>query len=203
MHILEIVEILGTIAFAMSGALVAIDKDLDYYGIAIFAIVTATGGGIIRDLLISKSVPSSLENPFFALISIVSAAIVIFFYNRVTNSNTRKIIQYLDAAGLASFTAIGARVAMFNGFDQPYIIITFAVLTGTGGGIIRDVFAREIPFVFRKEVYAVASIIGAVVYMIAWKWFGPPAALYSCLAATLFIRIYSMEKDLHLDCVKK
>ncbi|NCC82242.1 MAG: trimeric intracellular cation channel family protein, partial [Clostridia bacterium] len=159
--------------------------------------------GIIRDVLVSKNVPTSLENPFFALISIASAVIVIFFYNKFTTTNTRKIIQYLDAAGLAAFTAIGARVAMFNGFDQPYIIITFAVLTGTGGGIIRDVFAREIPFVFRKEVYAVASIIGAVVYMIAWEWFGPPAALYSCLAATLFIRIYSMEKDLHLDCVKK
>lgn len=203
MHILEIVEILGTIAFAMSGAFVAIDKELDYYGIAIFAIVTATGGGIIRDVLVSKNVPTSLENPFFALISIASAVIVIFFYNKFTTTNTRKIIQYLDAAGLAAFTAIGARVALINGFDQPYVIITFAVLTGTGGGVIRDVFAREIPFVFRKEVYAVASIIGAVVYMIAWEWFGAPAALYSCLATTLFIRIYSLEKDLHLDCVKK
>jgi hypothetical protein len=129
MHILEIVEILGTIAFAMSGAFVAIDKELDYYGIAIFAIVTATGGGIIRDVLVSKNVPTSLENPFFALISVASAVVVIFFYNRVTTTNTRKVIQYLDAAGLAAFTAIGARVALANGFDQPYIIITFAVLT--------------------------------------------------------------------------
>lgn len=203
MHILEIVEILGTIAFAMSGALVAIQKELDYYGIAILAIVTATGGGIIRDLLISESLPTSLENPFYALISVASAIVVIFFYNKVTMTSYRKIIQYFDAIGLATFTAIGARVAMANGLDQPYIIITFSVLTGTGGGILRDVFAREIPFVFRKEVYAVASIIGAIVYTLAWEWFGPPTALYSCLATTLFIRIFSMKKDLHLEFVKK
>ena len=203
MHILEIVEILGTIAFAMSGALVAIQKELDYYGIAILAIVTATGGGIIRDLLISESLPTSLENPFYALISVASAIVVIFFYNKVTMTSYRKIIQYFDAIGLATFTAIGARVAMANGLDQPYIIITFSVLTGTGGGILRDVFAREIPFVFRKEVYAVASIIGAIVYTLALEWFGPPTALYSCLATTLFIRIFSMKKDLHLEFVKK
>jgi len=203
MSILELVEIIGTIAFAMSGAMVAIDKDLDYYGIAIFAIVTATGGGIIRDLLINKNIPTSLENPVFAIISVASAAVVIFFYNRVTSGSYRKIIQYLDAAGLAAFTAIGARVALENGLDQPYIIITFSVLTGTGGGIIRDVFAREIPFVFRKEVYAVASIFGAIAYMLLWNFFTPDIALYTCLLVTFFIRIFSMEKDLHLDCVKK
>lgn len=203
MSILELVEIIGTIAFAMSGAMVAIDKDLDYYGIAIFAIVTATGGGIIRDLLINKNIPTSLENPVFAIVSVASAAVVIFFYNRVTSGSYRKIIQYLDAAGLAAFTAIGARVALENGLDQPYIIITFSVLTGTGGGIIRDVFAREIPFVFRKEVYAVASIFGAIAYMLLWNFFTPDIALYTCLLVTFFIRIFSMEKDLHLDCVKK
>lgn len=203
MPIIEVVEMIGTIAFAMSGAMVAIDKDLDYYGIAVFAIVTATGGGIIRDLLINKNIPISLENPVFAIVSILSAAIVIFFYHKITSGSYRKMIQYLDAIGLAAFTTIGARVALENGFDQPYIMITFAVLTGTGGGVIRDVFAKEIPFVFRKEVYAVASILGAIAYMIAWKLFTPDIALYTCLAATLFIRIFSMKKDLHLNSVKK
>ena len=203
MDILEIVEILGTIAFAMSGALVAIDKDLDYYGIGILAIVTATGGGIIRDLLISKSVPLSLEDPLYALISIASAALVIFFYNRITMDSYRRIIQYLDAIGLATFTAIGAKVAIENGFDQPYIVMTFSVLTGTGGGIIRDVFAREIPFVFRKDIYAVASIIGSMVYLAMWHWSSPIMAFYTCLGLTLFIRVFSIKKDLNLGIVKK
>lgn len=202
MNILAIVEIIGTIAFAMSGALVAIKKDLDYYGIAVLAIVTATGGGIIRDLLISNSIPYSLENPSFALISIASAAFIVFFYNRVKMESYRRVIHYLDAIGLAAFTAIGAKIAIENGFDQTYIVVTFSVLTGTGGGIIRDVFSGEIPFVFRKEIYAVASIVGSLVYLIILKVFDPNIALYSCLLVTLLIRIYSIKKDLHLGCVE-
>jgi uncharacterized membrane protein YeiH len=109
-----------------------------------------------------------------------------------------------DAIGLAAFTAIGAEVALENNLDLAFVIITLALLTGTGGGILRDVFAKEIPFVFRKEIYAVASIIGAVCFIIIERFSGNnTVALYSCFGITLIIRLGCMKKDVHLKKVKK
>ncbi len=201
MEFISIVEIIGTIAFAISGALIAIEKDLDYYGIGIFAITTSVGGGIVRDLLIDRPLPASLENPLYALISLLSAGFVILFYTHI--SKLVKKLQFFDAIGLGAFTAIGAEVAVRMGFQQWFVVVTLAVLTGTGGGLIRDVFAREIPYVFRKEVYAMASILGAILYIIVFRLAGSQVALYSCFLATTLIRLYCMEKDVHLLKVGK
>lgn len=202
MEFISVVELIGTVAFAVSGALVAINKELDYYGIAIFAITTAVGGGIIRDILINENLPAALENPMYVLISIGSAALVILFYKKITQYTN--VLQIFDAVGLAAFTAIGAEVAIHNSLELPFVIITLAVLTGTGGGILRDVFAKEIPFVFRKEIYAVASIIGAVSFIIIGEFSGNNTiALYSCFGITLTIRLGCMKKDIHLKKVRK
>ena len=201
MEFISVVEFIGTVAFAMSGALVAIEKELDYYGIACFAIITSFGGGIIRDMLINRSLPVFLTDPQYMIISIFSAMIVIVLYKKIIHF--AKILQIFDAAGLAAFTAIGAEVAVNNGLDQPFVVITLALLTGTGGGVIRDVFASKIPYVFQKEIYAVASIIGAVFFILINKAAGEETALYGCFAITLFIRLYSMKKDIHLKKVSR
>ena len=202
MEFISIVELAGTVAFAVSGALVAIEKELDYYGITFFAIITAVGGGIIRDMMINSPLPAALENPVYVIVSIVSAAAVIAFYRKIVLYTNLLLI--FDAIGLAAFTAIGAEVAIKNGLDLPFVIITLALLTGTGGGILRDVFAKEIPFVFRKEVYAVASIIGAVCFIIIERFSGNnTVALYSCFGVTLLIRLTCMKKDVHLKKVEK
>ena len=192
---------IGTVAFAISGALIAIEKDLDYYGIGFFAMITAVGGGILRDVLINQRLPIALENPIYVIISLVSAVIVVAFYKKIVNYSN--VIQFFDAIGLAAFTAIGAEVAIKNNLEMPFVIITLAVMTGTGGGILRDVFAQEIPFVFRKEVYAVASIIGAICFIIIYNFFGNDIALYSCFAITLIIRLFCFKKNIHLKKVKK
>lgn len=201
MELISITEIIGTVAFAMSGALVAIDKELDYYGIGFFAIITSIGGGIVRDLLINKNLPSSLANPTYLIISIISAAFVIMFYKRIIKLS--KILQIFDAIGLGAFSAIGAQVATSNGWGQPFVIITLAVLTGTGGGVLRDIFSQEIPFVFRKEIYAVASIIGAVAYILSYRALGNEMALYICFAVTTLIRLFSIKNKIHLKKVAK
>ncbi len=201
MAFISAVEMIGTVAFAISGALVAIEKNLDYYGIGVFAIVTATGGGIIRDLLIGKNLPVSLENPTFAVVSIISAAAVVILYKRIIYY--RNVIQFFDAVGLAAFTAIGAQVAVENEFYHLFVIMTLAVLTGTGGGVIRDVFAREIPFVFQKEIYAVACLIGAIMFFFLFDLVGVDLALYICFAVTLLIRLFAMKKDIHLSRVNR
>ena len=170
MNFISLMELIGTVAFAVSGALVAIEKKLDYYGIVLLAIVTAVGGGIIRDIIINLPLPVALSDPTYIVICIVTAAVVIMFYKWVKKIHSLVVI--FDAVGLAAFTAIGAEAALNNDVYTPFVVITLALLTGTGGGVIRDMFAREIPFVFKKEVYATASLAGAVAFLIAYPYLG-------------------------------
>ena len=200
MNFISLMEIIGTIAFAVSGALVAIEKKLDYYGIVFFAIITAVGGGIIRDQIIDLPLPMAIENPVYVLISIGTAAGVILFYKWVTRLQV--LVTIFDAIGLAAFTAIGAEAAVNNHVAAPFVVVTLALLTGTGGGILRDVFAREIPFVFRKEVYAVASIAGAAVFLIAELYLNMKLAMYICFGTTLVVRLVSVKCNWHLAKVK-
>lgn len=193
-------ELIGTVAFAVSGALVAIEKKLDYYGIVLLAIVTAVGGGIIRDIIINLPLPVALSDPTYIVICIVTAAVVIMFYKWVKKIHSLVVI--FDAVGLAAFTAIGAEAALNNDVYTPFVVITLALLTGTGGGVIRDMFAREIPFVFKKEVYATASLAGAVAFLIAYPYLGEDPAMYICFGVTLVIRLVCVKFDWNLAKVK-
>ncbi|WP_027399726.1 trimeric intracellular cation channel family protein [Anaerovorax odorimutans] len=201
MYFISGVELIGTVAFAVTGALVAIEKNLDYYGIAFFSAVTAVGGGIVRDMMINKDLSTALENPVYVILSLISAIFVIVFYKKINKLNN--IIQFFDAVGLAAFTAIGAEVAVKNNLDMPFVVVTLSLLTGTGGGILRDVFAIKIPFVFKKEIYAVASIIGAICFIFIYLYLGNTIALYSCFGITLIIRLICIKKDIHLKKVSK
>ncbi|MFV0517687.1 MAG: trimeric intracellular cation channel family protein [Aminipila sp.] len=201
MEFISLMELIGTVAFAAAGALLAIEKELDYYGISFFAIVTAVGGGIVRDVMINVPVPVSLANPVYIIISLTTTAIVIAFYKKIVNY--QNVVMFCDAIGLAAFTAIGAEVAVVNDVYMPFVVITLAVLTGTGGGVIRDVMCGDIPFVFRKEVYAVASILGALVFMGVYPYFGMYVAVYSTFGITLATRLISMKFNLHLKKVAK
>lgn len=200
MSFISLMEIVGTIAFAVSGALVAIEKNLDYYGIVFLAIITAVGGGIIRDLMIDLPLPVAIENPIYLLISIGTALGVIVFYKWVTKLQV--LVTIFDAIGLAAFTAIGAEAAVDHHVGTPFVVITLALLTGTGGGILRDVFVKEIPFVFRKEVYAVASITGAAAFLIAECFLNTDLAMYVCFGSTLSIRLISVKFNWHLARVR-
>lgn len=198
---ITIVEIIGTVAFAVSGALRAIEKEMDYYGIVVFGIVTSVGGGIIRDLLINQKVPFSLANPIYIIVSAAAASLVIVFYKYIIRFN--QVLNIFDAIGLGAFTAIGSEVAVRSGFQQPFIIAILAVLSGTGGGTLRDLFANEIPYLFHKEIYAVASIVGALIFIITYNIIGNDAALYSAFIITLLIRLFCMRNDIHLKRVTK
>ncbi|QHI72803.1 trimeric intracellular cation channel family protein [Aminipila terrae] len=201
MEFISLMELIGTVAFAAAGALVAIDKELDYYGISIFAIITAVGGGIVRDVMINVPVPVSLANPLYIIISLITTAVVIIFYKRIVKY--QNVVMFCDAIGLAAFTAIGAEVALVNDVYMPFVVITLAVLTGTGGGVIRDAMCGDVPYVFKKEVYAVASIFGAVIFMAIYPYFGKHVAVYASFGATLAIRLISMKFNLHLKKVAK
>ncbi|MGF6377041.1 putative membrane protein YeiH [Clostridiales Family XIII bacterium PM5-7] len=199
MNFIVAMEWIGTVAFAVSGAVVAIEKKLDYYGICFLAIITAIGGGIIRDILIDQPLPSALANPLYAIVSVATAAVVIFFYQKIVTWS--HLVSVADGIGLAAFTAIGSSVAVTSGHDGVYVIIALAVLTGTFGGVLRDVFAQEIPRCFRREVYAVASIVGAIAFFIACDFVSMTVAMYVCFGVTLVIRLVAIFKNLHLGKV--
>ena len=196
MSFISLMELIGTVAFAVSGALVAIEKKFDIYGVTFLAIINAVGGGIIRDVMINLPLPVALADPVFVVICIATAAVVICFYKWVKKVNSLVVI--FDAVGLAAFAAIGAKAALSNDVYTPFVVITLAVLTGTGGGALRDVFAREIPFVLRKEVYATACIIGAIAFLMAYPYTGAEWAMYICFGVTLAIRLICVKFDWNL-----
>ncbi len=200
MSFISLMELIGTVAFAVSGALIAIEKKLDYYGIVFLAIITAVGGGIIRDLIIDLPLPAAFENPLYVVISIISAAAVIAFYKWITR--LQRLITIFDAVGLAAFTSIGAKAALDNNVYTVFIVMTLAMLTGVGGGMLRDIFVKEIPFVFRKEVYAVASLVGALVFWAASFYLNVKLCMYICFGVTLAIRLVSVRFNWHLATVK-
>lgn len=200
-YLLNIFEAVGTVAFAISGALVGIEKKLDIFGISFLAITTALGGGIFRDILIGNTPPTAFVNPRYMIVAIIVALITYKFYSKVRK--LQGIISLCDSIGLAVFAAIGANAAVSNGFDEPLIIIAMGIFTGVGGGILRDVFVKDIPFVFKKEVYAVACLVGAAAFYFVYNIVPREGALYVCFLVTFVTRILSIKFDLNLPAKKE
>lgn len=156
-----VLEILGTVAFAISGAMVAIERKMDILGVIILAITTAIGGGIVRDVLIGITPPAGLVNPIYALISILVAVIVFIPGIRKHVNTDSTLLVLVDAIGLGTFTVIGCKTAI--AFDNIWLQMFLGVLTGVGGGVLRDVFAAQKPMIFIKHFYAAASLAGALI----------------------------------------
>jgi len=196
MDVLNIVEIIGTIAFAAAGALIGIQKRLDVFGVFILALTTAVGGGIVRDVFIGISPPTAFIFPMSTIISLLTAIITCFAYQWLNKLN--KAILICDAIGLGAFTAAGANMAFIYEYNRLFMTVMMAVLTGVGGGLIRDIFVGDIPFIFRKEVYAVASIIGALCFFYTKPLLPGNGPIYLCFLVTVLIRIVSMQYNINL-----
>ncbi len=160
-------EIIGTIAFAISGAMVGIEKKMDIFGVLVLGMTTAVGGGIIRDLLIGVVPPMAFQEPVYALTAIAVSIIVFLPFVRNRINKISKMILLMDSIGLGIFTVIGIRAAA--SFNNIFLSIFLALVTGVGGGVLRDVFAQDRPMIFVKHFYASAAIIGAVVSLLLWN----------------------------------
>ena len=166
----HIIEIIGTITFAISGALEAIRHKMDLFGVAMLGIVTATGGGVLRDVIIGRIPPKVFINPRYAILAF-SVAILTFivmkiFHNKAADTRVRKVADWMyfitDTAGLAAFTVAGIEAA---GRGNAALLLFVGVISGVGGGVIRDVLAGTVPSIFRKHIYALASAAGAIAYI--------------------------------------
>ena len=167
----SVLEVAGTISFAISGAMAALEKRVDLFGVIFLGATTALAGGIIRDVLVGKTPPSAFSNYRYMAIAVATAVVVFLiawlsrehYEHNVEMVNT--VNNVFDAAGLGAFTITGAKVAMGMGYmDNGFFVVFLAMVTGIGGGVLRDLMIGEIPFVLRKRIYAVASILGGIVY---------------------------------------
>lgn len=159
--VIQILDLFGTMAFAVTGAFKAIEHKSDFVGIIILSTITGIAGGVIRDITFGKLPPTAVINPLYITIT-VSTAIVIFFLYPSLKKHSDLFLKF-DAIGLGVFTIIGSIFA-YNMFGLNFLAMSISgVLTAIGGGILRDVFVNEIPMVFVKEFYASASFLGVVI----------------------------------------
>ena len=157
-----VLDLFGTMAFAVTGAFKAIEHKADIVGIIILATITGLAGGTIRDIVFGKTLPNSLIDPAYVIITVISAIVLFLLYSKMKKH--WNLFLKFDAVGLGVFTVIGATFA-YNLFGRNFLIIVLSgMLTGIGGGILRDVFVNQTPIVFVKELYASASFIGAIVF---------------------------------------
>jgi len=180
MTLLLVLDLLGVAVFAASGALAAVHAKLDVFGVVVLAVVTAIGGGVVRDVLLGITPPSSLTQWPYLVVPAVVALLVFRWHPAV--ARLRRAVQLADALGLALFVTTGTSVALATGAPAVTSALV-GVITGIGGGVLRDVLLREIPTVLRREVYAVAAALGAAVVVLGDRLGLPPGPVAPAAAA--------------------
>ncbi|WP_028235102.1 trimeric intracellular cation channel family protein [Pseudobutyrivibrio sp. MD2005] len=177
MHItLLIMDLVGTIAFAISGAVLGIKKKMDIFGINLLAITTACGGGILRDIIVGEIPPKAFKNPFYVGVAFIVANIIFIwlsFHKKMPQSIVSvydRTVFWFDTLGLAAFTVDGVMIGINAGYeDNIFLIVFLGFITGVGGGALRDMMANQMPDILRKHVYAVASIAGGIIMAITYN----------------------------------
>jgi uncharacterized membrane protein YeiH len=194
--IIKSLDLAGTFVFAISGAVAAINGRLDIFGISVLSFVAGNFGGISRDVLIGAIPPAALVDGRYLLVSVVAGLIAFFWYSGV--NRLRAPVLIFDAAGLALFAVSGAQKAIEFGL-QPVMAALLGMLTGIGGGMMRDVLLSEIPQVLRSDLYAVAALAGATL-VVAGDALGLPYGPCALAGAALcfVLRFMAIRHGWHL-----
>jgi uncharacterized membrane protein YeiH len=193
---LNIIDVLGTFAFAISGVFSAMEKKLDPFGILIISFVTAIGGGTIRDVLVGNFPVNWLQNDVAILIIFASSIAAMFFSSYFRHLNTALFL--FDALGLGLFTIIGLEIGLNKNFSGG-ICIALGTISACFGGVLRDVLLNKLPLIFHKEIYALACIIGGVVYFFLHQTtLNADVSKIICVLLIFAIRIISVRYHLSL-----
>lgn len=186
-----VLELIGTVAFAFSGCMVANSKRMDIFGVWVLGTVTAVGGGAIRDVLLGITPPNMFRNGIYVAVATLTVALwLLMAAHSVPVSNSMfarlsRIMEYSDALGLGVFAVVGCQTAIVSGHGaNRFLVIFMGVLTGVGGGLLRDVIAGTTPVIFRKRIYAIAALAGSVVYVVLN---GRIAELWAVLAGVVTV----------------
>lgn len=180
----QILDLLGTLAFAISGALAGRERRLDLFGLTILAFATAIGGGTVRDMMIGVTPVSWLKDLSYFYTIMLGVVMALVFYKKFTF--LRYSLFLFDTIGLAVFTLIGIQKGMNIGL-HPIICVSLGTITASFGGVIRDILANKIPIIFKQEIYATACIIGGLMYYLLNYFNLEQDVLYAATAGTIVV----------------
>lgn len=196
----SVLDIIGTVAFAISGTLTAIEKRFDIFGIAIIAGVTAIGGGTLRDMLIGNMPVTWLLH--FEYLYIVIAAIVVTIFFRKGLNKLRTSLLLFDTMGIGIFTLIGIQKGLSIGL-HPVVCVLLGTVTACFGGVIRDTLCNDVPIIFKKEIYATPCIVGgAVFFLVQLLGFSENTVYLSTIISIITIRLFAVRYHWSLPVVK-
>ena len=190
-----ILELIGTVAFASSGAMIAIEKKMDIFGVNVLGATTAVGGGIMRDIILGLTPPGAFSHPVYVLVAALTSTILFViayakptaFESRVKTDYYDKLMFWCDTAGLGIFTVVGIQAAVRAvGGENVFFFVFIGTLTGVGGGVLRDIM--ETPYILVKHIYACAAIAGGIVCVVGRTAFGEAYGTILGLAATVLLR---------------
>lgn len=192
----KICEITGVIAFSISGTMVAIDKKTDLFGVLFISVITGFGGGMMRDICLGDLPPRVFSSVPEVLIC-MAAAVAVFIVAAILKSRfidneerIENIINVLDAIGLGAFAVTGVRIALDSAKGGTFLVLTMGLITAVGGGLIRDLILREIPFVLKKRIYALAAIFGSAAYLVLTRLnINEGIAMAGGVASTFLVRL--------------
>lgn len=192
-----ILELIGTVAFASSGAMIAIEKKMDIFGVNVLGATTAVGGGIMRDIILGLTPPGAFSHPVYVLVAALTSTILFViayakptaFESRVKTDYYDKLMFWCDTAGLGIFTVVGIQAAVRAvGGENVFFFVFIGTLTGVGGGVLRDIMAGETPYILVKHIYACAAIAGGIVCVVGRTAFGEAYGTILGLAVTVLLR---------------
>ena len=204
-----ILEVIGTVAFAVTGAFLSVKRHLDIFGVIFIGCITAVGGGITRDIIIGRFPPAIFSNTKILLIAAVTSVVVFLIsylhadkFERIMEK-TERINNIFDAVGLSAFAVTGTEAVCSGQYGNYFVLaVLMGMLTGVGGGIFRDILVTETPVVLKKHVYALAAIIGSVVYYILRGFFGVTVASVVAMVLIFTIRMLATKYRWKLPKVK-
>ena len=204
-----VMEIIGTIAFASSGAMLAIQKEMDLFGVGVLGVTTSVGGGMIRDLILGIIPPLMFQKPVYTVTAIVTSMLLFVIISVKRNLKNdkitaayNKIMLIFDTIGLGIFTVTGMNTAKNAGYDQTFLLIFVGVITGVGGGLLRDIMAQEKPYILTKHIYACASVLGAVVCVCLNVILDDLASMVAGLFVVVLVRIFATHYRWNLPKIK-
>ena len=187
-----IMEMVGTVAFAASGAMVAVDRAMDIFGVIVLGVTTAVGGGAIRDVILGIVPPAMFQNPIYTLVATITSCVVfliLYLKKELLQGHNRetydKIMLVMDSIGLGIFTVVGVNTGISHGYVNYMFLGT---ITGVGGGLLRDIMAGVPPYILVKHIYACASIVGAIVCVVLYRNFGAVVSMIGASAVVILIR---------------
>jgi uncharacterized membrane protein YeiH len=197
----QIIDILGTIAFAISGVLVALNKKMDPFGVLIIAFVTAVGGGTLRDVMIGIEPVSWIKNMTYVYVIIGATVFAVVLRNKINYLRTSLFL--FDTIGIGLYTVVGIETGLKAGL-HPVICIALGTMTACFGGVIRDILCNEIPVIFRKEIYATACIIGGLTYFLLIKFMADTNLIFViAIIVVIVIRLIAVKFKISLPSLYK